>query len=112
MITLIQDATAIGESEPTSIISGSDTGQDIHSFQVATLGSPTAVTISILGTIDGTNYSCLLQHELSADEITDGLAMFHLINKPVPRIKASVDVLTGGVSPEVSVYYFKGSVST
>jgi len=112
MIDLIKDATTIGESESISIVSGSNTGQDIHSFQVSTLGSPTAVTVSILGTIDGSNYSCLLQHALSADEIAAGSALFHLINKPVPSIKASIDVLTGGVSPTVSVYYFKGSVST
>ena len=112
MITLIQNIPIVGQSEAISIVSGSNTGQDIHSFQISTLGSPTAVTISILGTIDGLNYNCLLQHTLTAEELTNGSALIHLINKPVPLIKARIDVLSGGVSPTVSVYYFKGSVST
>ena len=111
MIILIKNATTIGESDTKSIISGLDTGQDIHSFQVATNGSPTAVAVSILGTIDGSNFTCLLQHTFTANEIAVGTALFHLINKPVPVIKVSIDTLEGGVSPQVSVYYFKGSVS-
>lgn len=112
MITLIKDAGTTGESQGTSVIDGKDTGHDIHSFQVDTVGSPTAVEISILGTIDGINYDCLLTHTLTAAELTAGSAMFHLANKPIPKIKVSIETLEGGVSPEVSVYYFKGSVSS
>jgi hypothetical protein len=111
MITLIKDATTTGTSQGVSVVSGSDTGHDIHSFQAVFTGSPTALTLSILGTIDSVNYNCLLSHTMTSEEITDGTALFHLINKTVPKIKVSIDTLTGGVSPQVSVYYFKGSVS-
>jgi len=108
MIILIQDATSVGESEKISIIPGSDTGQVEHSFQVVSTGSPTALTFSIVGSIDGVNFSQLLQHSFTADEITAGSAIVHLVNKAMPQIKASIDVLTGGVAPTVSAYYFKG----
>jgi hypothetical protein len=111
MITLIKDAGTTGESQGTSVVSGSDTGHDIHSFQVVFTGSPSILILSILGTIDGNNYNCLLTHTMAEEELTDGIAMFHLVNKTVPKIKVSIDTLTGGASPEVSVYYFKGSVS-
>lgn len=111
MITLVKDAETIGESETTTIISGSDTGHEIHTFQANTNGSPTAVTLSIHGSVDGSKFKCLLQHEFLAQEIEAGAALFHLINKPLPVIKVSIDKLEGGISPQVSVYYFKGSVS-
>ena len=109
MITLINNAISTGESEPISIVSGSNSGQDIHSFQVNTTGSPTALTVAIFASLDGINYDCVLTHKLSADEIASGGAMFHLVNKPAPSIKASIDVLEGGATPAVSMYYFKGN---
>ena len=108
MLTLIKDAISTGEGSEVAIIPGSDTGQTSHSFQIVTNGSPTALTVSILGTIDGVNYSCVLEHEFTAAEITEGSALVHLINKAVAQVKVSIDVLTGGVSPTVSVYYLKG----
>jgi len=110
MITLIDEATTTGESQGTSITQSQDTGQDTHSFQVVTTGSPTAVTIQILGTLDGSNYSELFEHTLTSTEIANGISMFHLIRKAVPKIKVNISTLTGGVSPTVSVYYFKGTL--
>lgn len=111
MITIIKDATSIGESQGLTIVDGKDTGQDIHSFQISTTGSPTAVTISVLASIDGTDYNCIAKHVMSEKEITNGTALFHIVNKPIPKLKVSIDKLDGGLSPAVSVYYFKGSVS-
>lgn len=111
MITLIENATTTGIGEAVSVISGKDTGHDIHSIQASFTGSPSDLVISILGTIDGANYFCLAKHKLKSLELTTGNVIFHIKNKPVPKIKASIDILTGGVSPQVSIYYFKGSVS-
>ena len=110
MITLIDGAVAVGESEKITITQSQDTGQEAHSFQVSTTGSPTAVVVSILGSIDGVNFTCILRHPFNKKEITAGTALFHLVNKPVPTIKAKIETLTGGVSPTVSVYYFKGTL--
>ena len=112
MITLIKDATTTGISQGTSIIDGNDTGQDIHSFQVITNGSPTELIVSVLGTINGSEYDCIASHTLNATELVNGSTIFHLVNKPIPKIKIRIDKLEGGVSPQVSVHYFKGSVST
>ena len=108
MITLIKDATLVGESEPISIAPGENTGQETHSFQIETTGSPSSVTVSINGTIGGSSYNQLLQHVMTAEELAAGSAVIHLVNKPMPLIKASIDALTGGATPTVSVYYFKG----
>jgi hypothetical protein len=108
MITLINKATTIGESDGVSITQSQEEGQINHSFQVIATGNPTAVTIQIDGTLDGTNYSELLTHDLTSSEITAQIAIIHLINKTVPRIKAIINTLDGGTNPTVSVYYFKG----
>jgi len=111
MITLTKEAEAIGVSESTVIVQGAETGQTEHSFQVVTSGSPTAVTIQIEGTINGNDYQCLFEHILTTAELTAGTALIHLINKTVPKIRVRIIKLDGGVSPLLSVYYFKGSVS-
>ena len=112
MITLVKDADSIGASEATTIIYGNDTGQTEHSFQIVTSGSPTAVTIEIEGSIDGDNFQCVLEHTLIAGELVAGHAMIHLINKTLPRVRVNITKLEGGVLPTVTVYYFKGSVSS
>lgn len=111
MITLIENATVVGESAGISIVPGAETGQVEHSFQIEFTGSPAALTFSIKGTISGVSYTQLFQHELTATELAAGTAIVHLVNKSLPKIKCSIDVLTGGTSPQVSVYYFKGPYS-
>lgn len=104
MITIINAATQVGESEPITITLGSEKGQTAHSFQIVSTGSPTSITISVHGSIDGLNFTNLLTHTLGQNDI------IHLVNKATPKIKVSIDDITGGVSPEVSVYYFKGMI--
>lgn len=108
MITLIKDATVAGQGESITIGWGKDESNTSHTFQISTLGSPTSVTIQIDGTVDGENYACILKHKMSIEELSNDTAIFHLINKPVPKIRASITELSGGVSPTVSVYYYKG----
>ena len=108
MITLINNATTIGQGEGTTIGWGKDEANTTHTFQITCNGSPSRVKVQIQGTIDGTNYACILEHEMTAEELANDTAIFHLINKPVPKIRASITELSGGVSPTVSVYYYKG----
>jgi len=111
MITLVKDAASVGVGEGISIVSGADTGHTEHTFQITTNGSPSIVDIHIEGTIDGENYNTILEHILATEELEEGTALIHLINKTVPKIRVRIERLEGGVSPQVSVYYFKGSVS-
>jgi len=108
MITLIENATTLGVGENTTIVIGSDEGNDVHSFQLVSNGSPSAVTIKIEASINGTDFGCIVEHELSETEIVAGSSLFHVTSKPVPVIRANITNLLGGVSPQVSVYYFKG----
>lgn len=108
MITLIKDATTIGTSEPFVVIVDKDEVNAWASVQVEFTGSPTALTVTIECSVTGNSYQCLATHELTAEELAAGTAIFHVINKAAPIIRAVIDVLTGGVSPEVSVYYNKG----
>lgn len=108
MITLIKDATTTGQSENITVVKGQDEGNNIHSFQVSLNGSPSAVTVRIEASIDDVDFNCIAEHTLSAVELTNNSALFHIINKPIPVLRANITKLDGGVSPEVSVYYFKG----
>lgn len=108
MITLIKDATIPGVSEPFTVGWGKDESNTAHTFQASFIGSPTSLKVEIEGSIDGSNFACIVAHELSLDELAKGNAIFHLINKPVPVIRARISALEGGVSPAVSVYYYKG----
>ncbi len=108
MITLINDAETTGVSENTTIVIGSDEGNHIHSFQIVMNGSPSALIVDIEATITGTDFTCIARHVLSGEELDAGTALFHVTSKPVPVIRANITKLEGGVSPQVSVYYFKG----
>lgn len=111
MILLVKDATTIGISEAITTTTDKDTGHSDHSFQVVLNGSPTAVTLELEGSIDGDNFDVLFEHNLTDKDISIGTSLFHLTNKPIPKIRVKITKLDGGVSPEVTVYYFKGSVS-
>ena len=108
MITLIKDATTTGTSEAQTIIKDQDEGHAWHSVQVEFTGSPTALVVAIDGSITSNSFQELAEHTVSASELTAGTAIFHILNKSLPVIRANIVTLTGGVSPTVSIYYLKG----
>lgn len=108
MIKLIEDATTIGTGQNYTVGWGKEEANTAHTFQISTNGSPTNVLVKIEGSVDGSNFSCIVQHQMTSDELANDNAIFHLINKPVPVIRANIAQLDGGVSPQVSVYYYKG----
>lgn len=65
-----------------------------HTVQ-AILDSVTSFTLVLEGSIDGTNWFDLATHIATNDELTDGKLMFHIVNKPVAKIRARIDVFTG-----------------
>lgn len=108
MITLIKDATVTGTGEDFVVIKDQDEVNAWASVQVEFTGSPTALTVTIECSVTGNLYQSMATHELTTSELAAGTAIFHVINKAAPIVRAVIDVLTGGVSPEVSVYYNKG----
>lgn len=60
-----------------------------------TTGTPSAVTISLTGSLDQTNASTLATHVFTAGELTAAFAAFSVLNSPVDNLQVSLDTLTG-----------------
>lgn len=95
--TMLDAATATGAGEANSnhkFFSDS-------SYTVETVGSPSAVTVDIEGSLDGETFYQIGRHIFTAAEITAGKAMFHIAGKPVIFSQANLITLTGGTSVTV-----------
>lgn len=75
-------------------------GNDAHTLSVVVTGSPSACTMNLDGSLDGTNF-----FNLSGDITCTSSVMFHVINRPVTLVRATVSALSGGSSPTVTVRY-------
>jgi len=78
---------------------------DSHALQVTITGAPSAVTVTLEGSLDGTTFSTIGTHAMSAGELTATKAMYFDVDMPVLWVKANLTVLTGGSSPTVTVTY-------
>ena len=76
-----------------------------HTVQFGiTAGVAEGDTFSLEGTIDKVAvnapdtyaWSVLAQHSITADEVTAGVVMFHVVGKVVTGIRGSIDSLSGG----------------
>ena len=76
-----------------------------HTVYASITGAPTAVTVDLEGSLDGTNWVQLATHPFTAGELTATQAMFHVIDKPVRFVRVNLTALTGGTSPTVTVLY-------
>lgn len=75
---------------------------------VTTTGSPTGVTVWFEGSLDGTSWGKLAIITQTDTEwgttITAG-EMAHITNKPVRFVRGSVQTLSGGATPSVTVRF-------
>ena len=76
-----------------------------HVMQVTITGAPSAVTVTLEGSLDGTTFVTIGTHAFSAGELTATKAMFFDIDKPLLFVKANLTVLTAGTAPTVTVTY-------
>jgi len=76
-----------------------------HTVQTDITGSPSAVTVRLLGSLNNVVFFELASHVFTASEITAGSAMFHVKDKTVRHVKIDLDTLTGGSSPTVTSLY-------
>ena len=81
-------------------------GSEEHTVQINVTGSPTAVTVDLEGSLDNNTYFQLASHAMTAGELSNAAAMFHVETKRVEYVKANVTNLQGGSSPTVTVRYF------
>ena len=101
--TLASGMTAISTSDSFGGSVGDDSYDGLHTYQVNITGAPTAVTISIEGSLDGVLWTELSEKIFSAGELTATTAMFQIVDKPVTYLRANLTVLTGGTAPTVTV---------
>lgn len=72
----------------------------LSNFTVQTVvtGGPTAVSLKLQGSLDGSNWS-----DLATSTSTTGDQQY-VVDKPQKYLRANLGTLTGGASPKVTVY--------
>ena len=76
-----------------------------HAVQVDITGAPTAVTVTLEGSLDGATFRTIATHALSAGDLTATTGLFFDIDMPVLFVKVNLTVLTAGTAPTVTVLY-------
>ena len=71
-----------------------------HTVQVQVTGSPSAATLKLEGSTDGTNWA-----DLSPTLDILVITMFHVIDRVVQFVRVNVVTLTGGSDPTVTANY-------
>jgi hypothetical protein len=99
--TILDAVTTTGQSAAHMTFPGCSD----HTVQTTFTGSPTAVTIKLMGSLDANTWFDLAEHVCSAGEISAGAAMFHVNGKLVKYIAINLTVLTGGTSPTLTALY-------
>jgi len=76
-----------------------------HTVQLLITGAPSAVTVDLDGSLDGENWASLDEHVMSAEELTAGIAIFHVVNKTIRYVRIALTLLTSGGSATVTALY-------
>ena len=69
-----------------------------HTWNTVLSGSPTTVSVTLEGSLDGVTWFVLDTGTSTTNE------MRHVTNKPVLHLRANVGTLSGGSTPSVTVY--------
>lgn len=100
-VVFLDAVTADGSSAVYGLrttLSGSIPGR--MTWTTAVTGTPTAFTIDLEGSIDGTTYEILDTSDQTTN--TAGTEMRHVINKPVKYLRVTLSNLAGGTAPTIS----------
>lgn len=76
-----------------------------HTVEIEVTGAPTAVTLSLEGSLTKNGFESLADHILTAEELTAGRAMFHVADKTVRAVRLNLLLLTGGTAPTITAHY-------
>lgn len=76
-----------------------------HTVEIEITGAPTAVTVSLEGSLSKNGFESLADHIFSAEELTNQRAMFHVVDKTVRAVRLNLLLLTGGTAPTVTAFY-------
>lgn len=78
---------------------------DKHAVQVVTTGDPTAVTVLLEGSLDGTNFDIIGTHAFTAADIVNDGAIFFDVDSPCLHVRLNLTVLTAGTTPTITAIY-------
>ena len=70
-----------------------------HGWQISVTGAPSAVSVTLEGSLDGSTWVVLDTSTITTSEIR------FVANKPVLFVRGNLGTLTGGTAPTVSVEY-------
>lgn len=87
-------ASAVGAGAGVDLTYGKGT----FTVQTVVTGAPTAVSLTLQGSLDGTNWTTL-----ATSTSTTGDQQY-AVDKPQRYIRANLGTLTGGTAPTVTVY--------
>ena len=96
-MTLINIGALTAPSTSTPKVSGSRIdGEPARSVSVlyTAVGDPTAITMDLEGSLDGTNWMSLSTTAFSAGELTAKAATTFVFDKPIIWVRATTTVLT------------------
>lgn len=100
---LLDAATGTGAS--TNMANGLSNAQSV---QVNITGAPTAVTVTVEGSLDmGANWDTIATIAFTAPELAAGFTSLSIGDKPRDAIRHNLTVLTGGSSPTVTSFHGK-----
>lgn len=71
-------------------------------MQTTVTGAPTAVSITLQGSLDGTNWFTLATSTSTTGDLQ------HVVDKPVRFVRANLGTLTGGTAPTVTALIVAG----
>ena len=66
-----------------------------HTVQVSFTGSITALTVELLGSLDGANWFVMDSHAFSGGEITAKIAIYQVNDLAVEYVKEKITAVTG-----------------
>ena len=106
--TTLKVHTTTGVSPSQSVLIGVASGYPAfqqtpartHTLQVDTTGSPSAATLQLEGSLDGTTWTAL-----SPAMDVSSSTMFHVLDAAVAFVRSNLVTLTGGSSPTVTARY-------
>lgn len=102
--TILNAATATGAGGSYSVPEKPTGGQfSDYSWQTVITGAPTAVSITLQGSLDGVNWTVVDTSTATGGESRP------ISGKPFAFLRANLGTLTGGTAPTVTVYLILGA---
>lgn len=90
---------------PSNAIGNPERVIESHVVQATFTGSPTAVKLTLQGSLDASSWFNLAEHQATAGEITAGALMYHVVYKPVIYVRLLLEEMTGGTGPTLTAKY-------